>query len=591
MRIQKLNLKRVSTRAFLAVGALAISAIAVIPFFFSRRERVPGSNTVFRLIDTHDLWMHLFIMPQFDKVLRSGVIYPRWIPDVNMGYGLLNMIYYPPGFFYLSAAVHTVVDDWIHTTFVVSVLALAGSGLTFYFLSRTFYSKHASVIGAIFYMLVPFHMLDLYWRGALPQFVGYCFLPLVIYFAFRLGSEGRPRYYAGLGLMVGLYLLTHLPVSLLLIYAMAFYAVVWSFKERDFRIALRVAGGVFLGLLLGAIYWLPASLETKYTYENATEWYPYHESYITLLPIKEGIPYYPFWKLLNEVFAAHAVVLVVVVMVLLVSVRRRSKGERRNAQLPERNLEPGSRHWSPTDMWMVMGIATVFMCTSFSIYVSKLLPSIQVAVPAWRWLVPASAFTALLLAACIDRLGKGSHLSWRPLWGYRVLVGAAIAFSLWISLHGVIVGSFSNPTYHPKADLIAELIEPNFTPKAASRPGELPDTSRVIITPEGASSEILSWKPQYRQLAVRSEVPCVVRLKTYNFPGWTARIDGQAAPITSDPDGVQTISVAGGTHLLDVSFNNTPDRTAGLLLFCLALVAIPALVVLDYKRPRRIETG
>ncbi len=583
MRINKLNLKRISARALIALSALTISTIAVIPFFFSRREKAPGSNTVLRLIDTHDLWIHLFIMPQFDKVLRSGVIYPRWIPDINGGYGLLTMIYYPPGFFYLSSAIHTVVDDWIYTTFVVSILALAGSGLTLYFLARTFYSKVASAVAAVFYMLIPFHMLDLYWRGALPQFIGYAFLPLVIYFAFKLGKDGRPRHYAGLGLMIGVYLLTHLPVPLLVVYALAFYAVVWSFVERDFRIALRVAGGTLLGLLLAAIYWLPASIEAKYAYETATQLYPYHESYITLLPIKEGIPYYPFWTLVNEVFAAHAVALIVPIIVLLLTAPRRSKADPAQPHSPTPKPAAGSRHWSPTEMWMVMGIATVFMCTSFSIYVSKLLPKIQVAVPAWRWLVPASAFTALLVAACVDRLGKGSHLSSRVLWAHRALLCGAIALALWVSVHGIIVGSFSNPTYHPKADVITELIEPTLTPISASRPQDLPDTPPVVITPEAASSEILDWQPQYRQIAVKSEVPCVVRLKTYNFAGWTARIDGQKAPISSDPDGVQTVAVPPGLHRLEVSFENTRDRTAGLLLSCLAFVAIPALVVLDYK--------
>ena len=257
-------------KILIAISALTIGTVAVIPFYFSRVERLPGNDSALRLIDTHDLWMHLYVVEQFDKVLRSGVVYPRWMPDINMGYGLLNMIYYPPGFFYLTSAVHTVVDDWIHAIFVISALALAGSGLALYTLAREFYSKRASIIGALVYMLIPFHMLDLYWRGALPQFVGYVFLPLIIYFAYKLGREPQIRYYAGLGLTFGLYLLTHLPVAFLLTYALGFYGLVWAIKERDHRIGLRIAGGVFLGLLLGAIYWLPAAAEAKLAYENAT---------------------------------------------------------------------------------------------------------------------------------------------------------------------------------------------------------------------------------------------------------------------------------------------------------------------------------
>lgn len=570
-------------RALTALAAVAIGAATVVPFYFSRYERAPGSNNVLRLIDTHDLWMHLFIVEQFDKVLRSGVIYPRWIPDINRGYGLLNMIYYPPGFFYLTSAVHTVVSDWTHVIFVVSSLALAGSGLALYFLARQFYSKGASIIAALFYMLIPFHMLDLYWRGALPQFVGYAFLPLIVYFAFKLGRQGRARYYAGLGLTLGGYLLTHLPVAFMLTYALGFYGLVWSVRERNSRIALRIAGGMFLGLLLGAIYWLPAAVEAKSAYENASLRYPYHESYITLLPIIDGSPDFRFWKLLNDVFVAHAVALAAPVLVLLAARKQPAEGKA-EPQPTNVNSRPAAHRWTPTSMWITMGLGSVFMCTSFSIYLSKLLPQIQVAVPAWRWLAIASVFTALVVAACVDRLRNHSQLSWRRLWAYRLFVGAGLAFALWVSLHGVILGALSNATYRPKADIVGELIEPNWTPKAASRPEDLPDTPLVVIRPEGGSSEIISWEPQYRNIAVKVDVPSVVRLKTYNFPGWAAEIDGRSTQISSDKDGVQVIPVQPGVHKIEVSFDNTRPRTLGAALTCVAIIAMLGLMGFEFVK-------
>ena len=575
------------TRALIPLSALTISTVAVIPFYFSRVERVPGSDKVLRLIDTHDLWMHLYVVEQFDKVLRSGVIYPRWIPDINRGYGILNMIYYPPGFFYVSSAVHIFVDDWIHTMFVISVLALAGSGLALYFLARTFYSRAASIVGAFLYMLIPFHMLDLYWRGAVPQFVGYVFVPLIVYSAFKLGRRGRARHYAGLGLTFGLYLLTHLPVALLLTYALGFYGMVWAAKERDHRIALRIAGGVSLGLLLGAIYWLPAAVEAKYAWENASSRYPYHESYITLLPVIEGSAYFTFWKLLNDVFVAHVVALAAPALVLFALPKRRA--ETIDAQ--KANEDSGCQEWSPDSMWLVMSIAAVFMCTSLSIYVSKLLPEIQVAVPAWRWLAIASVFTAMVVAACIDRVRYHSGLKSRKVWASCSLCLAGIAFALWVSVHGTIIGALSNPTYYPKADVVAELIEPNWTPKAGSLPQDLPDTPPVVIQPDGGSSEIISWEPQARRIAVKVDVPSVVRLKTYNFPGWTARIDGQPASLSSDSGGVQILSVQPGVHNIEVLFKNTPPRTLGAALTAMAIVMIASLLVLNNVQKRHLATG
>src|SRR5262245_35650849 len=107
---------------------LVVGMSAVLPFYFSRYEE-SGGVRVRRLIATHDLWMHLYTMEQFDKVLRSGIIYPRWVPDINHGYGILTLIYYPPGFFYLTSAVNAVFGDWIDTLFVISALSLVASGL------------------------------------------------------------------------------------------------------------------------------------------------------------------------------------------------------------------------------------------------------------------------------------------------------------------------------------------------------------------------------------------------------------------------------------------------------------------------------
>lgn len=572
------------------MAALVVGTAAVAPFFFSRREKVPGTDQVLRLIDTHDLWMHLFIMEEFDKVLGSGVIYPRWIPDINQGYGLLNMIYYPPGVFYLSSLFHTIIKDWHYVVFAISALALAGSGLTLYFLARAFYSRTASAIAGLFYMLIPFHMLDLYYRGALPQFVGYVFVPLIFYFVYRLGRESRPRYYAGLGLTFGLYLLTHLPVSLMLTYAIAFLAVVWSIRERDLRIGIRIAVGLSLGLMLGAIYWLPAAVETKYAFEYASEWYPYHnyKSYITLLAVEEGGAYWTFWKLLNHVFVAHAVAVIAPITILSILPKRPAE-DFGLAKLPDGDSKPLSAYWAPTRMWVVMGAVTLFMCTSLSIYLSKLIPKIDVAVPAWRWLVIASVFTSLLVAASIDRLRKSSGLSPQMLWGCRFLLGAAIVFNLWITINGTMLGALENSTYHPKAETTYGVIEPNWTPKGSTLPQDLPDTPNVVMEPEGGVIQVTKWDPQKRVVSVKLDQPARMRLKTYNFRGWTAYIDGNKVPMLSDSDGIQVIDVPAGIHTIEADFLNSPPRTLGTVAFSIGLLAIAGLALVEPLRRRKLR--
>jgi hypothetical protein len=557
---------------FIAIPLL-LSTAAVAPFYLSRHKIGASGSEGLRIISTHDIASHLTVMQQFDKVLRSGVLYPRWLPDINRGYGIATMNFYPPGFYYLTSLVNAVVKDWVDTLFVISVLSLAVSGLAFYLLSRLFYGRLASMVAALFYMLLPYYLLDLFWRGALPEFLGFAFMPLIMYFAYLVGTQGRPQHYAGLGLFYGLHLLTHLPVGLMLSYALVFFAVLWSVREKNWRIGARLAGGMLVGLFLSAIYWLPAALETKYAYEYTTGLFPYHESYITLLDVRDMSLFPEFYRVLNNVFVFGALTVVVIVLVF-------------RALRSNQNAEAGSRRWTPLSMWTVMAITTTFMSTSFSIYFSKLLPKIQVAVPAFRWLAIAGMFTSLLVAAAVELLRRRTELAPRLLWACRIAVALIIVLNVGLAIKSTIIKPLSNPTYRPTG----AVVESGLTPRDSTHPEELADTPRVLAEPDSTPFEISKWDPQDREVHVNANQPTMLRLKTYNFPGWTARVDGTVVPMLSDKDGIQQVAVSPGIHVVRATFENTPPRNIGTLLSGVGLLLILGLSVAGRARQSRNES-
>src|ERR1051325_735515 len=89
--------------ALLAAVILIAGTAAIIPFFFSSSARTPDNTWGLRLIESHDIYNHAVTMKEFDRVLRSGVWYPRWMANFNSGYGTALMLYYPPGFYYLTS--------------------------------------------------------------------------------------------------------------------------------------------------------------------------------------------------------------------------------------------------------------------------------------------------------------------------------------------------------------------------------------------------------------------------------------------------------------------------------------------------------
>jgi hypothetical protein len=480
------------------------------------------------------------------------------------------MNFYPPGFYYLASLLNLVFNDWIYTLFAASILGFALSGLAFYLLAREFYSRLASVAGALLYMTLPYHVLNLYWQGAMPQLYGFVFLPLVLLFAYRLGASGGLRHYAALGLVYGLYLMTHAPVSFLMTYTIAFYALVWAIKVREWRVLLRIGLGMALGLMAGAIYWLPAAFETKYIQEHFSAIFPYHSSYITLLPA-EG-----FGNLINLSFTLQAVIVIIAILVL----RRLMKPS--NVTPVEIDAAESARQ-TQTPLWMILGVVTILMSTSFSIYVSRLLPRIQVATFAWRWLAIAALFTSLLACATMDYMRGPVKLAPVRAWGYRAALAAAIALNIWVSVESVMAGALANPVMIPPANY----SDAGFTPLGSTEPQAMPSTELALIEPRSGEVEVLRWEPERREVAVSAREPSEVRLRTYNFRGWSASINGQGAPISNDGDGAQLISVPPGKHLIEVRLENTPPQKLGTTLFGFALGTIAGLAMADYLSRRR----
>lgn len=556
---------------FILVGIMAVTP------FFSRTARTPGSHETTKMLWTDDLPNHLAFSKQFDRVFRSGVVYPRWLPDINNGYGVATMIFYPPGVHYLALVFHALIGDWMNAYFAMSAIGLILSGLSFYGLARVFFGRPASTVAALFYMLAPFHLFNLYFQGAVPQFIGYAFMPSAVYFAYRLGTHGRRVIdYAGLGLVYGLYLLTHLPVSYLFTYALALYALLWAVRERNIWITVRIAAGMSLGLLLSAIYWLPAALESKYAYNWTPDYMPYHSNYLTLLESNDAVGF-----LINSSFWLIVAPVAIAIWTL------------RSRHLDGDAFESGLKYngnfaYGQVRLWIVLAVSAICMSTALSLHVSKLIPRIDVATPPWRWLAIASLFASLTLAAAIERLLRGRLQMSLSKWAHRAAITALCAMSLWITVRYVIV----DPVRTGRDYVIPAMhMDTGFTPKNSTLPDQLPNAPLTTLEPEGGTSEVIEWSPQHRVVAVKANQQSELRLKTYNFPGWTARVDGDVVPMLSDKDGSQRVDVPAGIHTVQATFENTWPCTAGSLLSGIAALGLLGLAVGSRLRLGGIQSG
>ncbi|HUR82700.1 MAG TPA: 6-pyruvoyl-tetrahydropterin synthase-related protein, partial [Thermoanaerobaculia bacterium] len=506
-------------RRVLAIGAVLLALALVAPFFFARRgKEMDPSGRWLPLPFTHDMRQHLSVLRQLDAAVRTGELYPRWQPEFNKGYGLPWLNYYPPAFYWLAEVFYAATRDPVNTIFIVCSLMMIACGVATYLLARQFFSAMAAAGAAAIYMLGPYHALELYWRGALPELTGYFFVPLVLLCAYRAGTTRGARWIAALGLVHGLYLLTHIPVAYLFTITLGVYAAAWAAIERDVRIALRVYCGMAWAFAGSAVYWLVAVLEKRHVSETFSFDFQYHKSYVVLA---EG----DGPARLNLAFVAIALV------------------------LAASWLMSGAQTTTHRRLIRAFALGTLFMVTPYSMYLAKLIPNINSVSFAWRWLLIAEFFTALLAAMCVERL-RTAHRA------YAVLFFAALAFFAFTT-----VRLMSRVFDEPDLDAIVSYVETGFVPGRAGNPNDLPDnTPPAALAPAGGTVDIVKWEPLRRDLWVTTPRPCNLLLRTYRFRGWTARVDGRRVELGMDRYGAQLLPVTPGRHHVIVTFENPRTR-------------------------------
>jgi hypothetical protein len=564
--MQATRQSRSLTGVLIVTFSVLVSAALTAPFFYSNRTQ-PAQVEIRQ---TKDMGIHLAVMEQFDKVLRSGSVYPRWLPDINYGYGNAWPNFYQPGFYYLTSLAYAVTGNWVDTLFVITALGLFASGLTFYALARLFFGKPASAIAGLVYMLLPYHLLDVFVRGAIPEYLSFVLLPLILYFFYKLGNEGGARYYAGLGLCYGACLMIHIPIAYLLSYVLVIYALVWSAARRDWRIALRIGLGMGVGILLSAIYWVPAFTEIKYAVETVTTLFRYDNNYVSQLYADS------YGDLLRATFAIQAVALLTVITGL-VWLRLRGRGSTLLKTLDQSKAETGTT-FSHESMWIAMGALSLFMNLPVSYYVARLIPRINVVAFPYRWLVFVCLFTALVTAALVDRLIRSVSEPGRASLAIRVtlaVVIAVLAVNLSFSARAVVVPSLSSPLITRETDFLCD----TYCPAGAPPAGKLPLTERIVLESSSGHSDILEWSPLYRKAVITTDEPTTARFKTFKFPGWTARLDGADVEILSDAIEAQVINVPQGEHTVEIKYGSTPARNIGAATSVSGLVLVFILML------------
>ncbi|QDC38049.1 YfhO family protein [Sphingobium fuliginis] len=233
-----------SFRALIAKPAFILTLVgigALLPSFLWG----PGA--------THShLYNHMWTA-HFGEQMAAGHLYERWLPNSFEGLGAPTFYFYPPLAYWVSGGLRALGLTIPQAINGAGLLLLVASGLTMHawLSARGTYP----LLGAILYMLAPYHLYNFHVRGALAEFAALIWLPLI-----ALGIERLPhrRGLLLLALSYGALIITHLPLAVLTgVFLIGPLMARRIWQERT-ALPLGAAAGV-IALGLSAFFLLPAA--------------------------------------------------------------------------------------------------------------------------------------------------------------------------------------------------------------------------------------------------------------------------------------------------------------------------------------------
>lgn len=165
-----------------AVCYLVIIVMASIPLFNNY------------LIRGHDIYFHLMRIEGLAQGLGAGEFPVRIQPAWYDGYGYAVSVFYSDLFLYPAALLRllgiSLQDAYKVYVVLCNVATTLISGYSF---GKIFRKREIGVFGSCLYTLSPYRLVNLYTRGALGEYTGMIFWPLLIYSCVLLLNEDRKK--------------------------------------------------------------------------------------------------------------------------------------------------------------------------------------------------------------------------------------------------------------------------------------------------------------------------------------------------------------------------------------------------------------
>lgn len=560
------------------VLALALGLFAASPFLL--RPALPPHT---------DAELHIYRAAELGHAISEGVLYPRWAPNLYLGYGYPIFHYYAPLTYYLSNAFALILPgvSIVGGVKAVFVTGLLVGSLGTYLLARELLDPGAATIAAAAFVFSPYVLfIDPHARGVLAEHFAISLTPLAFFFLHRLLLFPTRRRLLGCVVAVAGVVFSHNLTGLVVSGLLVGYYLWQLVTSRHGTTWYWGPVALFLAATLIAFFWLPALLESDAVKLDVIGpgHFDFREHFLSppeLLSPSLRID----WGATGPRFRHNLGVAqwLLAGPATIAVIKKLEGGE-----------EPGRGRMLA--FFLTAGAALVWLMTRWSTPVWEFVPPMPYLQFPWRLLGPAALMVAICAAGGLTLL---RHRLWR-----RAATTLAFLFVIltalpllypppWPSDFGgtepadivdwekgsQALGTTSTGDFLPAT---VEMIPPPMETLIRSYRDDGPvDKVNRATLPDGARVDIVEHRPSYNRFHVSTPTRFVLRLYTFYFPGWRAYVDGERVEIEiARPEGFITLQVPEGTYDVVVRFEDTPPRILGWAVSAGGLVGLMVTLII-----------
>lgn len=526
---------------------------------------LPGGFT------SHDLTHHVIRQIDMDRLLLEGQFPPRWSGELAFGYGYPLFIFNYPLPPLIGEVFHKMGLNFLDSVKAVFFLSLITSTVGMYlFLKSLFNSYLAAILGSLFYLYAPIHLITVYVSGSPGASMGLVFPPFIFWAIVKLNQKKNQKFFLiGSLSFAGMILSHNISAFIFMPVILTFILLLKMLSKKENPNFIRDVLLMFVfGLGLSAFFWLPALIEKQYIrYDQLMK-----RIYLDQFPTLKQIIYSPWGYGLShpklpEGGMSYQVGLAHLAVILL--------------------LAPLLWFFRKVKMFIYMGVFVIFTSIVGIFFMLEASLSLWDHLPFLSYIqFPVRLLIVPVFCASIGAALLVKYLPWKRL---VFLVLLFLVFYANRNHLGINQKINLGEQYYLSLKTTATSFDEDL-PIWVLRMRTQKDPSKFSFVSSSGKISILENKSAKVSAQIEATQAAKIRFNQYYFPGWTVKVDGKRVDFDyqrAEDSGLPIFDIPEGKHQILAEFKNTVDRN---IADTISISSIGLWLVLSLRGVRQRRT-